>query len=295
MSKLFMEVRSGLGNQLFQFAFGYALAHEFKKELVLCPSYFDSSWKYFLKKILGREARAFKLLNILKRESDFVIDHAMEQRLSRRDIIVLKENEVDIQQIRSALSSNEDVYLRGYWQHPEFFSMFKEQLGQLIEPTFPLSRLCQKTLTRIDENFVGIHVRRGDFLTNRSFGACRIEYYNQAIRKMTSILGNPKIIVFTNDSAWVNKQFNADVGYEIYVNNSNRNTDVEELYLMTKLNSLIISNSTFSWWGAYLNTTREKRIICPTNWFLKKDLQQNAHNFVSKDWIAIDNELELGN
>ena len=147
---------------------------------------------------------------------------------------------------------------------------------------------------RLDDSFVGVHVRRGDFLTNRSFGACTSDYYDQAIQRIASVVKNPRIVVFTNDKAWVDKNFRMGLPYEIYLNSS-KNTDIEELYLMTKFKSLVISNSTFSWWGAYLNEGPGQYIISPSTWFLKTELQKNVDNFISKEWIVLNNQLELKN
>src|SRR6186713_123933 len=105
MERIYTEIRSGLGNQLFQFAFGYAMASEFNKELVLCPSYFDRSWKYSLKKILGREARSFRLPDILKKKFEVVNHDVLQKKLVDEGIIVVKEGEINIQQIRSTLSA----------------------------------------------------------------------------------------------------------------------------------------------------------------------------------------------
>jgi hypothetical protein len=295
MGKIYSEIRSGLGNQLFQFAFGYAMACEFDKELLLCPAHFDSGWKYSLKKMLGQEARSFRLPAIIKKSFNVVNPKVLKGRLAQDGIIVVKEKEVDIQQIRSILSAKKgDVYLQGYWQNPGFFSAFKEPLVQLIEPSFVFSKTCRKILNMMDETFVGVHVRRGDFLTNRSFGACSVDYYNQAIECVASVIKNPRFVVFTNDKEWVSKHFRKDFPYEVYIG-SDKNTDIEELYLMTKFKSLVISNSTFSWWSAYLNTTPTKYIISPSRWFLKSELQANVHNFISKEWIVLNNQLERKN
>jgi len=294
MGRIYSEIRSGLGNQLFQFAFGYAMASEFNKELILCPSYFDSPWKYSLKKILGREARSFRLPHIIKKPFEAINQRELKERVVRDGFVVVKENETDIQKIRLAMSTDREIYLLGYWQNPKLFSAYKEPLTQLIEPSFSLSKSCRKILNNIDENFIGAHVRRGDFLTNRSFGACTSEYYIQAIQQLTKTIRNPKIVVFTNDKGWVSRNFPRDVPYEIY-ESTDKNTDIEELYLMTKFNALIISNSTFSWWAAYLNHGAGRRIISPSQWFLKEELQKSAGNFISHEWTVLNNQLELKN
>ncbi len=296
MAKIYCEVRSGLGNQLFQFAFGYALAREFNRELILCPTFFDSGLKYTLKKILGREVRSFRLRKIIKEPFNLISEHEIKEKLAGNAIRVLSESEVNGQDIRRIIARhNEDIYLKGYWQQPTLFSKIHQSLVNMIGPSFKLSSVCQKMLDRIDENFVGIHVRRGDFLTNRSFGACTIDYYKAAMRRMSDLIGTPKFVVFTNDKQWVNNNFEDDFSYEVYTNPANTNTDVEELYLMTKFKHFIIANSTFSWWGAYLNATPDKFITAPANWFIKSELQNNVNHFNSKDWTVIDNRLELKN
>lgn len=296
MSKIYIEIRSGLGNQLFQFAFGYALAQELERELILCPSFFDTRWKHAIKKMLGREVRSFRLYDIIKDRFAVVEQDTLKQKLKEDRIIIVKENEMNIQDIRAILKREKaDVYLKGYWQNPALFFHIQRPLSKLIEPSFNLSGSCKKMLSGIDETFVGVHVRRGDFLTNRSFGACTVDYYRNAVQKMSELVPNPKFIVFTNDKQWVKNNFKHDFPYEIYSNATNKNTDIEELYLMTKFKFLIIANSTFSWWGAYLNTTPDKAIFSPATWFLKSELQKNVNNFNSEDWTVLDNRLELKN
>jgi hypothetical protein len=289
MSKLFIEIRSGLGNQLFQFAFGYAMAKEFNRELILCPSYFDTLWKYHLKKMLGREGRLFRLPFILKEEFPIVTSQAV---LSNSKITVMDEKEASMSAIQSALAGNTDVFLRGYWQNPLQFSTSKEALTRLIVPSISFSKTFTATVEALNENFVGVHVRRGDFLTNRSFGACRVEYYRQSVKAISSIVKNPTIFVFTNDKKWVCDNFQGHFPFKIYDGHSTH-ADIEELCLMTKLKSLVISNSTFSWWAAYLNANEKKNIVCPSKWFLNPKLQLHASHFISLDWIKVENDLEL--
>lgn len=296
MAKIYIELRSGLGNQLFQFSFGYALASEFQKDLVLCPAYFDQRWKYFLKKFLGREARAFRLPFMLSKKYKITVQRSIQQVLKiDPSIRVVDELKSDVKSIRSLCSGNNDVYLKGYWQDPDFFSIYKDDLTKIIAPSFPVSEKFKLTLEDLNEQMVGIHVRRGDFLTNRAFGACTLDYYVQAIETIRKRVDKLTFIVFTNNRRWVEVNFPKNISYYIYSNGLNPNTDMEEMFLMTKLKSVIISNSTFSWWSAYLNNTPDKNVICPKNWFLNSRLQGNSAKLVSEDWTTINNTLELGN
>ena len=108
---------------MFQFAFGYALAREFNRELILCPTFYDSGLKYALKKILAREVRSFRLHNIIKKPFEIISENVIKEKLAGNSIIVLSESEVDDQDIRTTIERrNDDVYLKGYWQKPALFS-----------------------------------------------------------------------------------------------------------------------------------------------------------------------------
>lgn len=293
MSKIYLELRSGLGNQLFQFAFGYCLASEFSKELVLCPAYFDASWKYWLKKILRREARSFRLPLILDSETAPIKTSIALKYKNDPAIPVLDEQKVSVDFIKATCERDMDFYLKGYWQDPILFSSSAKQLAEMVMPAFSLSNKYKSTLDQLNDQLVGIHVRRGDFLTNRAFGACTRSYYLEAIETIRKKVANPSFLIFTNNRSWVESNFPSNITYKIYSNNLNKNTDLEEMFLMTKLRSMIISNSTFSWWSAYLNQNPDKNIVCPSNWFLNKKLQERSINLVLKDWIVLKNELEL--
>jgi hypothetical protein len=164
-------------------------------------------------------------------------------------------------------------------------------LVEIIKPTFSLSLRCQNTIIDLNDNVVGIHVRRGDFLTNKSFGACTIDYYLAAIREIRNSVKDPVFLVFTNNASWVRQNFPKDISYQIY-SDDNKNSDIEEMFLMSKMKSLIICNSTFSWWSAYLNSP-DSLIICPHRWHISEKLETKIPGLISPAWRTIGNTLEL--
>jgi hypothetical protein len=294
MSKIYVELRSGIGNQLFQFAFGYSLACRFNKELVLCPAYFDPAWKYWLKKLLRREARSFRLPLILTAQENIVINTCFGLPPKKdHSILVLDEQKADLSSIELSCSQGNDIYLKGYWQNPEPFLKHTSQIQKMLTPSFTLSEKCKETMKQLNDRVVGIHIRRGDFLTNTAFGACTLDYYLTAIKTIEKLVKNPTFLVFTNNRNWVETNFPKSLAYKIYSNNLNNNTDLEELFLMARLRSVIISNSTFSWWSAFLNQTIDKHVICPERWFLNNRLQENSSKLVLDRWITLPNDLEL--
>jgi len=293
MNKIYLELRSGLGNQLFQFSFGYSLANGFNKELVLCPSYFDSSWKFLLKKLLGREARTFRLPLLVSRPFKVMPPNYWKELLNgSASVQIMDETKVDASTVRKICAEPNDVYLRGYWQDEKYFSTYRDDLTEIFQPKFDLSETYKATLNTLKSNVVGLHVRRGDFLTNKAFGACTIDYYLAAIREVQNTISDPAFLVFTNNKAWVKTNFPESISYKIYPSD-NVNSDVEEMFLMSKMKSLIISNSTFSWWSAYLNRVPDNLIICPQRWYLSPRLETRTPGLISNGWKKINNSLEL--
>lgn len=294
MAKIYLELRSGLGNQLFQFAFGYTLSSQFGKELVLCPAYFGPRWKYWLKKALGREARAFRLPLIVPNEYAVVTQKYLRNlQKDNSSAEIIDELKSDISSILTTCSQNKDVYIKGYWQDPDLFSKYNSQLSGVLAPMFKVSEKYGTTLSSLNDKMVALHVRRGDFLTNRAFGACTIDYYISAMQTMKEKIGDVTFVVFTNNRKWVEQNFPKTIRYTIYSNPLNENTDLEEMFLMSKFNSVIISNSTFSWWSAFLNSVPGKHVICPKKWFMKAALQEKSKNLILKNWTTLENELEL--
>lgn len=229
---------------------------------------------------------------LLRDQSNLRIAEAPETVRSKHDLHIITEGKVKYEDILSAASDKADIYLKGYWQNYAYFHSMREILRHQLQPAFRLSDYYTRTLKSIDEHCVAIHVRRGDFLTNKAFGACSLAYYQKAIAIILKEVSNPRFIVFSNDSGWVKESFGGLIPYELYSNNRHRNTDIEEMFLMSRVQSLIIPNSTFSWWSAYLGD-QSRRIITPGRWFLNEKLQQNAGNLLLKGWNVLDNELIL--
>lgn len=116
------------------------------------------------------------------------------------------------------------------------------------------------------ENSVSVHIRRGDYLKNPIYGVCGEDYYRNAIKKMASQTSDAKFYVFSDDPEWC-RDFMGEMNVNYQVIDHNRGADsYKDMYLMTKCRHNIIANSTFSWWGAWLNDNPEKVVIAPSKW-----------------------------
>lgn len=180
-----------------------------------------------------------------------------------------------------------DIYLDGYWQSPLYFEEIRNILLQELTLAEPLSQAAAMYAKQIkDSHSVSLHVRRGDYINNprvqKEFGLCTGDYYEKAIAHITAHVTNPTYFVFSDDIKWVRN--NLLLGEQVvYVKDQNL-TDTEELFLMSLCKHNIIANSSFSWWGAWLNQNNAKIVIAPTPWFNEQPCDKNL---IPDSWIQL--------
>lgn len=174
-----------------------------------------------------------------------------------------------------------NAYLDGYWQNEKYFSNIRNALCEL----FVFQNLLKEDEHYFEEikgcEAVSVHIRRGDYLElDKIYGnICTIGYYEQAIDKIRECVTNPKFFFFSDDMEWVRENF---VNEEyIYVNLKEKKPE-SDLYLMSMCKHNIIANSSFSWWGAWLNRNRDKIVIAPSKW-----TNSSVYSPVCDDWIRI--------
>ena len=141
-------------------------------------------------------------------------------------------------------------------------------------------------LAQIDKvNAVSLHVRRGDYLLAKNMsvlGVCGLDYYKKAIEYVAKNVKNPYFFLFSDDIPWVEENLKINYPYEIVDINNGKNS-FYDLWLMKNCKHNIIANSSFSWWGAWLNENPNKIVVAPKKWMntIKKV------EVCPKDWIRI--------
>lgn len=180
----------------------------------------------------------------------------------------------------------ENIYLDGYWQCEKYFADIRELL--LKEFQFPqkISSYSCKILEEIEKcPAVSIHVRRGDYLTEENkkiYGnICTREYYKNSIDWFRKHIRTPYFFLFSDDIEWTKKNI-WEPGMKI-VEKAKDKKDYEDMFLMSKCKHHIIANSSFSWWGAWLNAYENKLVIAPGKWFQN----HQASDAICKDWIRM--------
>jgi hypothetical protein len=182
------------------------------------------------------------------------------------------------------------LYLDGFFQTEKYFKDKEKEIRADLTLKNPLGQEAQKASARIQNagNSVSLHVRRGDYVsdpkTNQRHGLCGPNYYSQALERMTSKIGKDiTVFVFSDGIDWVKE--NMPIPFPAVYVSSSEIADYEELIIMSQCHHHIIANSSFSWWGAWLNPRPDKVIIAPSQWV--RTTRFDLKDIVPSGWIRI--------
>lgn len=255
-----VRIGGGLGNQLYYYALGYALAKRTNQKLR-----FDIS-NYGKRNTLCKE-RPFKLLELNIANTNFIelpMKSGIINKLYRRiriglNVPVFQNGSINPWDFLKKPRKNS--YWNNYWISFTFFDEFRDELRNQFQLKRELSNSAKFCVNGIKkENSVMVHIRRGDYVTV-NHGVLSLEYYHEAMHIMDTKLENPQFYFFSDDLQWVKNKFGNNVNY-CYVDNLV--DDMEEFAVMSYAANAIIADSTFSWWATYINSNNSNGIvICP--------------------------------
>lgn len=274
------HLKEGLGNQFFQYAFGRFLSLSKNVELKLSTSSYTHN-----------SFRSYKLNNFNIIENFPSLEE--EKILKKRHVVERTEFIYDSQLVDSL---DNDFYLEGFWQSELYFKDIRPVLVNELVIKEELDPENQKMLLQIKStsNSVSVHVRRGDYAynpeTRKKHGVLPVSYYRNALDIMKNNYGDVRLFVFSDDIAWVKGNFFLEADFTIVDLNLGRDNHFKDIVLMSNCTHHIIANSTFSWWGAWLNTNSQKIVVAPKLWHLRKHMP--VVDLYPHDWIAIDNYLQ---
>ena len=177
------------------------------------------------------------------------------------------------------------AYLDGYWQNELYFKEIRDVLLREFNSKEDVSERFIKYREEIcASNSVSVHVRRGDYVSNKkamSFhGLCPVQYYNDAINLMIDLHDDATFFVFSDDIPWCKENIKYDRGF-IYVEGG---SNIEDMLLMKHCSHNIVANSTFSWWAAWLNDNKHKVIVAPKAWVVNSP---EKAQWVPEEWIVL--------
>ena len=276
---IIVNIIGGLGNQMFQYAIGKALSLKSKQKLKL-------------------DLTSFKNYPLRNFELDvFKIDPEIA---STEEISQVKQNKLNFTEKyfhfdSEILDLNQSAFLVGYWQSEKYFINYKNIIlkefilkNELSHQSNQFQKIIESTVS------VSLHIRRGDYVTNPTtnsvHGTCSLAYYKNAVSLISNRLKDPHFFIFSDDLDWAKENLDF-IDNITFVELDENIPDYEEMYLMSQCKHNIIANSSFSWWGAWLNQNVDKIVIAPQKWF--EDETINTNDLIPDSWIRLSAQHEL--
>jgi hypothetical protein len=181
------------------------------------------------------------------------------------------------------------VYLDGYWQSEKYFFDCAGLLRRELTPMAPLEPENAAMAARIDAvNAVSLHVRRGDYVNEpdigRYHGLCSAEYYQSAVDYIARKAGDIHLFVFSDDQDWVRDNLHFALPSTLVAANP-PDRGFRDMQLMARCRHHIVANSSFSWWGAWLNSAPDKVVVAPKRWFRVE--RNDTSDLIPESWMRL--------
>ena len=288
------HIIGGLGNQMFQYAAGRALSLKLGVFLKLDVDDFGG---YGLHQGFELDRLFAGKIELASEADKQAVLGWQESRLIRR--IVKKPALTFIRHKNYVVEPSftywdginnlkDNIYLDGYWQSEKYFYEFASTIRADFAFKLPISDQNIEIVSRISKvNAVSLHVRRGDYVSNKKtntmHGVCSLDYYRDAIKHVLKRIESPVFFVFSDDIAWVRNNLSMDAE-TVFVNHNAGKESYNDMRLMSLCQHHIIANSSFSWWGAWLNSSENKIVIAPKKWFVN---QSNIVDLFPSNWVTL--------
>jgi glycosyl transferase family 11 len=294
---LLVKLQGGLGNQMFQYAFGLSLSQKLNSRLYFDLCFYNETDNHLTKRSYG--------LNVfpatVKIADDKLRNRFLRPTFVRKIInklgagvsLIYRENTLKFN--KQIFNIKTPVYLEGFWQSERYFDFNETLIRKCFTFNAPLNQESEKLTVQLagQVNTVSVHVRRGDYVTSKTtnelHGVCSVNYYLKAITMVAQRIGSAHFYFFSDDIQWVSENLLPKIDNYTLVQHNTGDESWQDMALMSKCKHHIIANSSFSWWGAWLNPDKEKIVIAPKNWFSKKTSYFDDRDLVPWNWMRISN------
>jgi len=264
---VYCNLKGGLGNMLFQIAATKAISLE-KNTDCSFPNYYHH-------------------LTILNNDKEFnpKLNYAEEYLKFLKLPTTIPNQQLKVYnfpfEYTSALPSEDSFIVDGFFQTEKYFVKHREEILKLISPTDEINDLIHKKYPFLFTSIcTSIHIRRGDYLKYSNHHPIQsLNYYYEAIKRINN---NELFVIFSDDIEWCKNNFKFK--NVVFIENEK---DYIEIFLMSNCTNNIIANSSFSWWGAWLNKNHQKTVVGPSIWFGSKLSHLNTNDILADTWIKI--------
>lgn len=272
-----VRLQGGMGNQMFQYALGRALAIKNNDKLKLDINSYNPS------KLSKRE---YQLNNfniqaeVIPRDKNFYLSRLIYKIFK---LFKSKGVEKNYNFDKEVLKLKGDIILDGFWQSYKYFDVYKEIIKKDFTLNNPSKKFTQLSEEIANKNSVCLHIRRGDYIGNNFHPIVDIEYYKKGLETIAQKSKIDCIYVFDRDDIeWCKNNLKFDYP-TVYVENDIQ--VAESLILMSKCKNFVLANSSYSWWGAWLAENPDKIVITPKAWFADKSI--DTSDLIPPEWIRI--------
>ena len=283
------KIIGGLGNQMFQYAAGYALSRRLNQPLKLDISdYKNYKDRVYLLNIFNHGSKILSCFqSTIYKKSNKYHKKLLYNIFNNQRLKYIKQPNRNYNTFFDSLHGN--VYLDGYWQSEKYFLPYADEIRKIFNLELKLCKSSSIILKKIiSSESVSIHFRRGDYINdikvNNRYGVCSLQYYKKSINYFLKRFKHINFFIFSDDILWVENNL-PKMNNVHFVKHEEECHPYEEVFLMSKCNHNIIANSTYSWWGAWLNNNPAKIIIAPEKWF--KDTQIVIKDLIPENWIKL--------
>jgi hypothetical protein len=286
LSFVVTRLHGGLGNQFFQYAAGRALALRYGAALKLDIGIFV---EYTLRRY---ELDKYPIQATIATEEELsAFAHEPQKgRVGRLiDTISGRSRPTRYREPKcfdpALFGLSVPIHLTGYWQSERYFQHISETIRRELTPVAPLDADNERALTDIlRSSSIAVHVRRGDYLKSAVHGTLPVGYYRRAMDYMASRVSKPVFYVFSDEPSWVHENLHHPAPL-VQMNINGPERGFRDIQLMSACQYHILANSSFSWWGAWMNTSSEKIVIAPKPWYLRKQIE--TPDLFPEGWVAI--------
>ncbi len=286
-----VNVIGGLGNQMFIYAMYLALkeAHP-AEDIFLCRRSYNGyplHNGYELDRIFGIDAPEASLMQLAKVAYPFAnykTWQIMRHILPKRKSMASGTTQIpfDFREIERL----DDVFYDGYWQNEKNFIGIRDKvLAAFTFPDFQDDKNQKLSRMLRNKRAVSCHIRRGDYLKSRVWSVCSSDYYTNAIKRINDMVAPELYCIFSNDITWCRENITSlTEGKEVVLVDWNKGSDsFRDMQLMSLCHYNIIANSSFSWWGAWLNNHEDKIVLSPERW-MNLDIVNSP---IPESWIRV--------